>query len=573
MVYAGRTGHLNILCRCLRDVDIVDACAALVCLSLDKSCHEVDAYVIAGAEHGGVARLAYLDAVLLVGRIPCVYQLPVHADPDVVCAEGLCIDSRLKCISALCAAPCAAYCAGSLVADREISSRRLSVQFYKGDAGEIEFLRLILSGNPLFLACAEGPHIAFHYSAVSLHRIDTPEILHSSRECGRHCLQPRRRGGISRRSVQLRLALCDRHAVFPCIGGRAPSQRHVGAEGASVGGVSQPRLCLAVGGVRLRRLLARCPEGIDRRRILFAANHSHDFPPIACRGLQDNGIGRRLCQIVRRGAEEHLCGCGTVNLSPRETLREAHVYSAVAGIENGFILYAVARPDTRRRAVHDIAGSVEVKVIVVVFCRGIRDVGEGIVLRLARIAVGEIRAAVGEVSAIGQLVRILVAERLLCRRREVVVLREHLSLRMEADAIRADILPIAVVDVHLAIADARIALGVVLEHTVCECHTLLAVVLIVASAGVCDAHLVVVVELHPRDGEEVRTVGDVKQTVVRIGEVAMVHPHMMAVVEGYAVDAPFLQEDVADDDVALVGCDEGYAVERLSRPGADDGLV
>ena len=68
---------------------------------------------------------------------------------------------------------------------------------------------------------------------------------------------------------------------------------------------------------------------------------------------------------------------------------------------------------------------------------------------------------------------------------------------METDAIQLDVLPIAVVYVHLAVADARVALGVLVEHAVGEGYALLVVVVIMAGARVGDAHLVVVVKPHP----------------------------------------------------------------------------
>ena len=50
---------------------------------------------------------------------------------------------------------------------------------------------------------------------------------------------------------------------------------------------------------------------------------------------------------------------------------------------------------------------------------------------------------------------------------------------------------------HLAVANARVALGVVAEHTVGESDPLLVVVLIMACSGVGNAHLVVVVQFYP----------------------------------------------------------------------------
>ena len=123
---------------------------------------------------------------------------------------------------------------------------------------------------------------------------------------------------------------------------------------------------------------------------------------------------------------------------------------------------------------------------------------------------------------------------------------------METYAIQFDILPIAVVDVHLAVADARVALGVVVKHAMGECYSLLVVVLIMACSRVCDAHLVMVVQLYPGHCDKVRAVGYVEQTIVGVAQVAMVNPYMMAVVESHAVDAPARKPYVADDDILFV---------------------
>ena len=123
---------------------------------------------------------------------------------------------------------------------------------------------------------------------------------------------------------------------------------------------------------------------------------------------------------------------------------------------------------------------------------------------------------------------------------------------METYAIQFDILPIAVVDVHLAVADARVALGVVVKHAMGECYSLLVVVLIMACARVGDAHLVVVVQSYPRHRHKVRAVGDVEQSVVGVAEVAMVNPYVMAVVESHAVDTSACKPYVADDDTPTI---------------------
>ena len=91
----------------------------------------------------------------------------------------------------------------------------------------------------------------------------------------------------------------------------------------------------------------------------------------------------------------------------------------------------------------------------------------------------------------------MVAERMSRSGGKIVVFRQHLCLRVETDAIQLDVLPIAVVYVHLAVTNARVALGVFVEHTVGEGYALLVVVVIMACARVGDAHLVVVVKPHP----------------------------------------------------------------------------
>lgn len=139
-----------------------------------------------------------------------------------------------------------------------------------------------------------------------------------------------------------------------------------------------------------------------------------------------------------------------------------------------------------------------------------------------------------------------------CGGGEVVVLRQHLCLRMETDAIKFDVLPIAVVYVHLAIADARVALGVVVKHAMGECYSLLVVVLIMACSRVCDAHLVMVVQLYPGHCDKVRAVGYVEQTIVGVAEVAMINPYVMAVVESHAVDTSACKPYVADDDTPTI---------------------
>lgn len=123
---------------------------------------------------------------------------------------------------------------------------------------------------------------------------------------------------------------------------------------------------------------------------------------------------------------------------------------------------------------------------------------------------------------------------------------------METYAIQFDILPIAVVDVHLAVADARVALGVVVKHAMGECYSLLVVVLIMACSRVCDAHLVMVVQLYPGHCDKVRAVGYVEQTIVGVAQVAMVNPYMMAVVESHAVDTSACKPYVADDDTPTI---------------------
>ena len=66
---------------------------------------------------------------------------------------------------------------------------------------------------------------------------------------------------------------------------------------------------------------------------------------------------------------------------------------------------------------------------------------------------------------------------------------------------------------------------------------------------------------------------EVEQSVVGVGEVAVVNPYVMAVAHRNAILASLCEDDVSEDDVVLVLHVDAYAVERLAAAGTDDGLV
>ena len=144
---------------------------------------------------------------------------------------------------------------------------------------------------------------------------------------------------------------------------------------------------------------------------------------------------------------------------------------------------------------------------------------------------------------------------------------------METNTIRGYILPETVIDVHLSITDSRISLHIIFEHTMREGHPLLVVILVVASTRIRYAHLVMVVQFHPGDGEEIRTVCNIEQAIVGVREVTMVNPHMMAVVESNTVNTTFLQRDIPYNDIPLAACSQRNTIQRLSASTANNRLV
>ena len=144
---------------------------------------------------------------------------------------------------------------------------------------------------------------------------------------------------------------------------------------------------------------------------------------------------------------------------------------------------------------------------------------------------------------------------------------------MEADAVTRDVGPIAVIDVGTTIANARVTLNIVGKPAMGIGDMFATIVLEMARARIDNRHLVVVMEFGPTARQIVGAQCEVEQSVVGVGEVAVVNPYVMAVAHGDAVFASLCEDDVSEDDVVLVLHVDAYAVERLATTGTDDGLV
>ena len=144
---------------------------------------------------------------------------------------------------------------------------------------------------------------------------------------------------------------------------------------------------------------------------------------------------------------------------------------------------------------------------------------------------------------------------------------------MEADAVTRDVGPIAVIHMGTTVADARIALYIVGKPAMGIGDMFATIVLEMARARIDNRHLVVVMEFGPTARQIVGAQCEVEQSVVGVGEVAVVNPDVVAVAHRDAVFASLGEDDVSEDDVVLVLHVDAYAVERLAATGTDDGLV
>ena len=156
---------------------------------------------------------------------------------------------------------------------------------------------------------------------------------------------------------------------------------------------------------------------------------------------------------------------------------------------------------------------------------------------------------------------------------EVIALHQHARASVETDAIEADVGVVVIEDMTFAVTDAGVALDVVGEPIVVVGHAIPTDVLEMLCAGIRESHLVVIVELRPRNRRVIRADGDVEQTIRARRQITMIDPDVMARAKRDGIRVGILDGEIAKDDVRLRVDIEPEAIEDDPGVRADNGLV